>query len=345
MAKLKIGVVGGGGIAQAAHINNYKKHGDKVELVAIADVNKGVLQRNIEEHGFAYAFEDYSEMFANVELDAVSICTPNKFHAPATLAALKAGCNVLCEKPPAMTAAEAEAMEEAANASGKILAYGFNNRYKARAQYLKRMIEDGELGRIYAGRISAMRRNGIPGGVFVNQELQGGGPLIDIGVHMLDLALWYMEFPKPVSVLGSTHRELGIKPLESVPTPWDYRNYTVEDLAMGMIKFDNGATLLLETSFIVHTLENTNNTVRLHGTKGGCDFKTGGVFQSRYGTIVDIAAPKLPDPDSHQLQLEAFIDAVAGNGQMLSTPRQGVIVQQIIEGLYRSAETGEAVKL
>ncbi|WP_246132024.1 Gfo/Idh/MocA family protein [Paenibacillus hemerocallicola] len=343
MAKLKIGVVGGGGIAQAAHINNYKKHADRVELVAIADVNEATVRRNIEEHGFAYGFADFNEMFENAELDAVSVCTPNKFHAPATLAALKAGCHVLCEKPPAMTSAEAMEMEAAAAASGTILAYGFCNRYRARAQYLKRAIEAGELGHIYAGRIAAMRRNGIPGGVFVNKELQGGGPLIDIGVHMLDLALWFMDFPKPVQVMGAAYRELGTKPYDSVPTPWDYANYTVEDLAMGMIRFENGATLLLETSFIVHAPEGNNNTVRLHGTKGGLDYKTAGIHQLRQGIPVDIVAPKIPDPDMHQVQLEAFIDALEGKGRMLSTPGQGVVVQQIIEALYRSAETGEAV--
>jgi predicted dehydrogenase len=345
VGKLKIGIIGGGGIAQAAHIANYKKHADRVELVAIADVNEQTLRYNAEAHGFAHTFTDYNEMFAQVELDAVSVCTPNKFHAPAAIAALRAGCHVLCEKPPAMTAAEAVEMELAAEASGKILAYGFNNRYKGRAQYIKRFIDNGEIGDIYAGRVTAMRRNGIPGGVFVNKELQGGGPLIDIGVHMLDLALWYMNFPKPVQVMGATYQELGTKPFETVPTPWDYRNYTVEDLAMGMVRFENGATLLIESSFIVHMPNHTNNTVLLHGTKGGCDFKTGAVFQNKFGTVVDITAPKLPDPDSHQLQLEAFIDALEGKGEMLSTPRQGVIVQQILEALYRSAETGEAVNV
>ncbi|RKN70145.1 Gfo/Idh/MocA family protein [Paenibacillus ginsengarvi] len=345
MTKLRIGIVGGGGIAQAAHINNYKKHVDRVELVAIADVNETTLRRNVEAHGFAHSFSDYREMFEKVELDAVSICTPNKFHAPATIAALRAGCHVLCEKPPAMTAAEAIQMEAAATESGKILTYGFCNRYRGRALYLKRAIEAGELGHIYAGRVAAMRRNGIPGGVFVNKELQGGGPLIDIGVHMLDLALWFMDFPKPVQVMGSAYRELGTKPYDTVPTPWDYVNYTVEDLAMGMIRFDNGATLLLETSFIVHMPEGSNSTVRLHGTKGGLDYKSAGIHKLSQGIPVDIVAPKIPDPDMHQVQLEAFIAAAEGNGTMLSTPREGVVVQQIIEALYRSAETGEAVNL
>lgn len=345
MGKLKIGIIGGGGIAQGAHIGNYKRHSDKVELVAIADVNEAVVKRNIEEHGFQYGFSDFNEMLSKVELDAVSICTPNKFHAEATIAALNAGCHVMCEKPPAMTAAEARAMEEAANKSGKILTYGFMNRYTSEAQILKRFIDAGELGSIYAGRISAMRRSGIPGwGVFTNKELQGGGPLIDIGVHMLDLGLYLMGFPKPTQVMGVTYRELGTRPGTSMWGSWDYKNYTVEDMAMAMIRFENGACLHLETSFIVHTKESDTN-VRLHGTEGGCSFSPVGIFQDKHGTLIDITPAHIPKISGHQAEIEAFVKAISGEGEVLSTAAEGVIVQQIIESIYHSAETGEVVKL
>lgn len=344
MEKIRVGIIGGGGIAQGVHIANYKKHSE-VELVAIADVNEGIVKKNIEDHGFKHGFSDFNEMLEKVELDAVSICTPNKFHAEATIAALKAGCHVMCEKPPAMTAAEAKAMESAAIESGKILTYGFMYRYTSQAQILKRFIDAGELGNIYAGKITAMRRSGIPGwGVFTNKELQGGGPLIDIGVHMLDLGLYLMGYPKPKQVMGVTYRELGTRPGTSIWAPWDYKNYSVEDMAMAMIQFENGATLHLETSFIVHTKEGEMN-VRLHGTEGGCSYSPVGIFQDKHGTLVDITPAHIPERNGHQAEIEAFVHAILGKGEVLSHASEGVIVQQIIESIYRSAETGQTVSI
>ncbi|HET7615420.1 MAG TPA: Gfo/Idh/MocA family oxidoreductase, partial [Bacillales bacterium] len=182
--KLKIGVIGAGGIARGVHLPNYLKCEDRVEIVAISDVVKENAERTAEEYSIPHVFTDYEEMLENVDLDAVSVCTPNKFHAPAAKAALDAGCHVLCEKPPAMTADEAKAMEEASRKSGKILTFGFHYRHAQETEVLKRFIDAGELGDIYAVNVKAVRRRGIPGwGVFTNKELQGGGPLIDIGVH------------------------------------------------------------------------------------------------------------------------------------------------------------------
>lgn len=347
MKKIRVGLIGGGGVAQWAHIANYKKYSDHIELVAIADVSEAVLQRNKENHGFQHTFTDYNEMLANVELDAVSVCTPNLFHAPATIAALKAGCHVMCEKPPAMTAAEAIAMEEAARQSGKILTYGFMYRYTSQAQILRRFIDAGEMGSIYAGRITAMRRSGIPArGVFINKELQGGGPLIDIGVHMLDLALYLMGYPRATQVMGVTYRELGTRPMTPMGgTQWDYQNYTVEDMAMAMIKFENGASLQLETSFIVHTQEKEIMNVKLHGTEGGCNFSPLAMFQDKHGTLIDITPAHIPERSGHQMEIEAFIKAIQGEGDVLCKPSEGVIVQQIIESIYRSAETGQVVNI
>src|SRR5699024_4627011 len=155
------------------------------------DVVKEKVEQVAEEYNIPNAFTNHEEMLQEVELDAVSICTPNKFHAPAAIAALRAGCHVLCEKPPAMTVEEAHQMDIEAKNAGKILTYGFHFRHKPEVETLKRFIDGGELGEIYAAHVLAIRRRGIPGwGVFTNKELQGGGPLIDIGVHMLDTALY-----------------------------------------------------------------------------------------------------------------------------------------------------------
>ncbi|WP_199614516.1 Gfo/Idh/MocA family protein [Paenibacillus alkalitolerans] len=343
--KLRIGIIGGGGIARGAHIANYFKYPDKAEVVAVADVNEDVLQLNRQEFGIEHTFTHYRDMLAKMELDAVSVCTPNKFHAGAAIAALEAGCNVLCEKPPAMNAAEAREMANAARKSGKLLHYGFHFRFSAEAQMLRRYIDAGELGHVYSGKIKALRRSGIPGwGVFTNKELQGGGPLIDIGVHMLDLGLYFMGYPKPVHVIGKTYRELGNRPL--TPTwggQWDYENYSVEDLAMAMITFDNGASLHLEASFIVHMKENDRMNVQLYGTEGGCSFSPVGIYKDRHGTLIDIAPAYLPKVDAYHAEIGAFLNACRGEPTPLSTPEEGILVQQIVDAIYASADSGKPV--
>ncbi|RAP78429.1 Gfo/Idh/MocA family protein [Paenibacillus montanisoli] len=345
LRKIRIGVIGGGGFSRASHIVNYKKLNDKVELVALADVNEQIVKQNLDEFGFQYGFTDYAEMLADVELDAVSVCTPNKFHAPATIAALNAGCHVLCVKPPAMTGAEAIAMKEAADKAGKILTYGFNFRHTNEAQILKRFVDAGELGRIYTGRVSALRRSGIASwGAFTNKELQGGGPLIDIGVHMLDLALYLMGYPKPKTIMGVTYQELGNRPL--TPTwggRWDYKNISIEDMATAMIIFENGASLQLETSFIGHMKELDVMNITLHGTEGGCNFSPLSIFQDKHGTLIDITPAYIPDSNAGKSEIETFVNAVSGQGELICTADEGIKVQQIIEGIYRSAETGETV--
>src|SRR5690625_3423648 len=210
--RLKIGIIGAGGIATGAHIPAYLKCSDRVEIISVADIHKQKAEDCAEKFSIPYAFDNYEDMLTELTLDAVSICTPNKFHCSATLKALEAGCHVLCEKPPAMSYEEALIMETAAKKVGKILTYGFHYRYTPEVMALKRFIEGNELGDIYTARVTAMRRRGIPGwGVFTNKELQGGGALIDIGVHMLDVALYLMGYPEPDTVLASTYQKIGNK--------------------------------------------------------------------------------------------------------------------------------------
>lgn len=347
--KVRVGIVGAGGIAHHAHIPGYKAVQDKVELVAIADVNYELAQARAEEHGFETAFASYAEMLAEAELDCVSICTPNKFHAPAAIAALEAGLHVLCEKPPAMTAAEAQAMAAAATKAGKYLRYGFHYRFDPNVQAAKRFAAAGEFGEIYAGEVVALRRRGIPGwGVFTNKELQGGGPLIDIGVHMLDSALHIMGYPQPTEVTGVTYTKLGNREGVGFFGQWNWRTYSIEDLAMAMIKFANGSTLLLQTSFIANIEQNEQFDVRLMGTEAGMKlFPDLKFFKEMNGTVVDISPSWKPQVHAHRAEVAAFVDLVAGktDGGPLATESEGVKVQQIIEAIYKSAESGAAIKI
>ncbi len=347
MAKtLRVGIIGAGGIARGAHLPNYLKCGDKVKIVAVADVVQETANKLAEDFDIPHVFMSYEEMFENVEIDAVSICVPNKFHYNATITALRAGCHVLCEKPPAMSVNEAEEMRKEAEKAGKILTYGFHFRHAPQVEALKRFVEAGELGDIYATRVTAMRRRGIPGwGVFTNKELQGGGPLIDIGVHMLDTALYLMGYPEVDTVFGVTYQKLGTKQGVGLMGQWDYENFSVEDMARGMITFKNGSSLILESAFAANVEKADEMNVSLMGDRGGAELFPLTLFQEKHGTLVDITPVHLPKKGFHELELERFVNACLDGTQPISTPEQGVIIQQIINGLYESAEKGEAVKV
>jgi len=343
---LRVGIIGAGGIAKDVHIPNYLKHRDKVKVVAITDVIRENAEAAAKAFEIDYTFTDYQEMFNTVELDAVSICTPNKFHAGATIAALKAGCHVLCEKPPAMSVEEAQQMAEEAKKAGKILTYGFCFRHTQEVEALKRFIDADELGDIYAARVHALRRRGIPGwGVFTNKELQGGGPLIDIGVHMLDTALYLMGYPKPHTVFGTTYQKLGTKKGVGLFGNWDWENFSIEDMARGMITFQNGASIILETAFAANVEKHDEMSVSLMGDKGGADVFPLKIYQEKHETLIDITPSHLPNKGSYELQIDRFIQCCMTGEQPISTAEQGVTLQKIINGLYQSAKTGEAVRL
>ncbi|WP_223591738.1 Gfo/Idh/MocA family protein [Neobacillus bataviensis] len=347
MAKtLSVGIIGAGGIARDAHLPNYLKYGDKVEIVAVCDVVKQKAEQLATDFNIPHVFSNYEEMFQEIELDAVSICTPNKFHYSSTIGALKAGCHVLCEKPPAMTAKEAEEMAAAAEKAGKILTYGFHFRHSPQVEVLKRFIDGGELGGIYAARVIAMRRRGIPGwGVFTNKELQGGGPLIDIGVHMLDTALYLMDYPEPDTVFGVTYQKLGTKKGVGLMGSWDWENFSVEDMARGMITFKNGASILLESAFAANIEKADEMNVTLMGDKGGADVFPLKIYQEKHDSLIDISPTYLPKQNYHELELKRFVEACLEGTAPISTPEQGVYLQRIINGLYESALKGEAIKI
>lgn len=345
METLRVGIIGAGGIAQGAHLPNYEKCGDKVKVMAIADVVHDLAQKVAKEHDIPHVFESYEDMLQKVELDAVSICVPNKFHAPAAIAALQTGCHVLCEKPPAMTAEEAKAMEDAAQKAGKFLTFGFHFRHMSEVETLKSFIEADELGNIYSARVQAIRRRGIPGwGVFTNKELQGGGPLIDIGVHVLDTALYLMDFPEPDVVLGQTHQKIGNRKGVGLSGDWDWQNFTVEDMAVGMITFKNGATLMLEAAFAANVEKRETLQVSLMGDQGGADLFPLRIYQEKHGTLTDTTPAYLPQRSGHEWEVKRFVDCCLTGTQPISTAKQGVMLQKLINAIYQSAETGEAIK-
>ncbi|MFD2612435.1 Gfo/Idh/MocA family protein [Paenibacillus gansuensis] len=346
MKKLRVGIIGTGQVAQVAHIPGYLKRKDEVEIVAVSNRSRDKAEEVAAQYGVPNVYDSYEEMLRECELDAVSVCTPNKFHAAAAIAALQAGCHVFCEKPPALTVEEAAEMAAAARSAGKILTYNLHFRQSAEVRALKKFVDGGELGEVYHAKVQALRRRGIPGwGIFTNKEIQGGGPLIDIGIHMLDSALYLMDFPEPASVYAVTHQRLGNRPGVGLMGSWNPDLFTVEDLAAGMIRFKNGASLVLESSFALNMKERTVMNVHLYGEAGGLTLFPPTIYQEKHGSLIDTVIPFLDEEDKQEKSISHFIDCCLHGNKPLITAEQGIILQKIINGLYRSAETGESVTL
>lgn len=345
MDKLRIGIIGLG--MGAFHIAGYQTH-PQAEVVAVAEPDAARRTAIGDKYGVPARYASAEEMLAHERLDAVSVVTPNKYHRELTLAALQAGCHVLCEKPMAMNAAEAREMQAAAEAAGKRLMINFSWRFTEQSFAMKAEVESGLLGDIYFGRTVWHRRRGLPGfgGWFGQQALAGGGPLIDLGVHRLDLALWLMGYPRPVWVLGRMYNHIA-KDLAARQGAL----YDVEDLAAGMIAFDNGASLVVEASWAANISERELMETRLYGTKAGLvqrNVEEGYTFEAeiyleRNGSHYNMAlhGPTKTVPKS----MYHFVDCILNDKPHIATAAEGVRVMEILDALYRSAAEGAPVRV
>jgi predicted dehydrogenase len=352
--KVGIGIIGFGGIAQAAHAPGYRSIPDECEILAVADITpERLVQAQGPQWNIPHAFEDYRKLLEMPEIDAVSVCTPNYAHQQPARDALAAGKHVLCEKPMAMNATEATAMVQAAAQYGKQLQIGYNWRFASGAQSLRRSIDAGKLGDVYYARAQALRRRGVPGwGVFTQKDKQGGGPLIDIGVHITDLTLYFMSHKKPVAASGKTYTKFGTREgVIGTMGTWDPKIYTVEDFAVGLIRFEDGSTMTLESSFIAN-LQNDVFSTHLFGTEGGALFDMGNytLYREEFGTLTDTKPGWLPSVGStHGEEVKVFVRAVRDNLPVESlgaaNGEQGLMVTQIMDALYASSETGTEVAI
>ncbi|MGO4494747.1 Gfo/Idh/MocA family protein [Paenibacillus sp. 2RAB27] len=356
--KYRIGIIGCGGIANGKHLPSLSKLSN-VELVAFCDIIQESAATAAAKYGIegALVCEDYREVLQDATIDIVHVLTPNISHAEISIAALEAGKHVMCEKPMAKTAEDAKRMVETAKRTGKKLTIGYNNRFRPDSQHLKNVCADGELGHIYFAKAHAIRRRAVPTwGVFLDEEKQGGGPLIDIGTHALDLTLWMMDNYKPKVVLGTSYHELSHKEnAANAWGPWDPSKFTVEDSAFGMIVMENGATIILESSWALNTLEVDEAKCSLSGTEGGADMKGGlrinGEKHSRlYTTEVDLKAGGVAFYDGKSesaadVEMRTWINAIDQDIDPVVTPEQAYVVSQILEAIYESARTGKAVYL
>lgn len=343
MKKLRVGIIGAGGIAQYAHIPGYQKI-EGVEVAALADINRETLKSAAEKFGVKKTYTDYRKMLAEEKPDAVSVCTPNVHHAAPTIAALRARAHVLVEKPIAMNAAEGKQMVEAARKAKRLLMVAFNSRWRADVQYLKRSVEAGVLGDIYYGEAVYMRRSGIPGwGAFVQKELSGGGPLIDVGVHMLDLALYLMGHPKPTVAFGAAYTAFGKRSdCFAGMGRWDCEKFSVEDFGIGLVRFGNGATLLLKSSWAAHIGEDQHH-VMLMGTEAGLNTAPARIFRQEQGSLVDVAPTRLPNVDTYAEEIVQFVSAIREGKPSPVPGEHGLMATAILDAIYESAAAGAQV--
>ncbi|WP_372010226.1 Gfo/Idh/MocA family protein [Paenibacillus chitinolyticus] len=356
--KYRIGIIGCGGIANGKHLPSLAKL-PNVELVAFCDIVIERAEKAKEQYGSgdACVYQDYHELLKDSSLDIVHVCTPNDSHADITIDALEAGKHVMCEKPMAKTSVDARRMVDAAKRTGKKLTIGYNNRFRSDSQYLKKLCEDGELGEVYFAKAHAIRRRAVPTwGVFLDEEKQGGGPLIDIGTHALDLTLWMMDNYKPKVVLGTSYHKLSHRAnAANAWGPWDPAKFTVEDSAFGMITMENGATIILESSWALNTLEVDEAKCTLSGTEGGADMKDGlrinGEKNSRlYTQNIELSSGGVAfyegaSENAPDLEMRMWIDAIENDKDPVVTPEQALVVSEILEAIYESAKTGKAVYL
>ena len=348
--KLRVAIIGCGGIAQP-HLSTYRNDVPEVEIVAGVDILQAPLDRMEKEWGLPKEalFKDWKEMLRVVKPDAVDVCTPNHVHCAPVLDACKAGCHAMVEKPMAMNTKECEKMIAAAEKAGVKLSVGFQQRYTHSTEALIEARNNGQFGDIIYAKIHAIRRRGIPNwGVFGRKDLQGGGPLIDIGVHMIEAAYEVMGCPKPIAASGNTWTYLGNTDSKTRcgNFGWDWKTYTVEDLAVGQIRFENGAIMQIETSFASHMQNSTN--YEIIGTKGSCSWSPCKIYTDLNNTMVNITPAYLgPQNDNHPFKrkLRNWVEGCLYGTELESSGYDGLNVQKMLDGIYRSAAKGKEVTI
>lgn len=352
MSKFRVGVIGAGSIAQS-HLTAYSENPD-VELIAVADINLERAQSVAEKYGAHRAYADPQELLADPEIDGVSICTWNNSHATWAIAAIEAGKHVLVEKPIARTLEEAEEIQRTVDASDRVVQVGFVRRHSANCQVLKSFIDADELGEIYYAKASCIRRVGNPGGWFADKEISGGGPLLDIGIHVLDLCWYLMGSPKVVSVSGNTYDRLGNRAnVTTMPrytvADYDPTKNTVEDLANAVIRFENGASLLLDCSYSLHATRDSID-VSVYGEKGGAELEPAlHIATEMHDSVVNIepqiASRTFEFGPGFANEIQNFVDAGLGRAESVAPAWHGVEIVRILEGIYESARTGREVTM
>ena len=352
--KTRVGIIGCGGIANGKHMPSLKKVAD-CEMVAFCDIVPERAEKACAQYGIegAKVYTDYKELLKDESIDVVHVCTPNRSHSFITVDALESGKHVMCEKPMAINSAEAKKMLDAAERTGKLLTIGYQSRFRPDSAYMKKEAEDGTFGDIYYAKATALRRRAVPTwGVFLNEYEQGGGPLIDIGTHALDLTLWVMDNYKPKYCVGSTYHKLNKDTNQgNAWGNWDPDRFTVEDSAFGFIVMENGATIVLESAWALNTLDYREAVTSVCGTLAGGDMIDGLRINGIRNNVQYTLTPSFKTSgaafndskkgeSASDLEARLWIAAVRGGAAPITKPEQAYCVTRILEGIYESAKTG-----
>lgn len=352
--KVRVAVIGAG--MGSAHVRGFVRQPDKIDVVAVADIDEARIGRIVELCQEAKVpapklFANYREMLELDEIEIVIVATPNHLHSPMTVDCLRAGKHVIVEKPPSNTVVGAQQIVDAVRETGNRCMVGVMNRFRTEIRRLKAIIDRGDFGEVYFAKTGWTRRHGIPigsgPGWFIDRERAGGGPLIDLGVHVLDLTWWLLGSPKPVSVTGATYDRF----IREVKEP----KASVEDFAAGFIRFDTGASLFVETSWAGHTDGEHGYSV-LYGTTAGVDIdlmpadgrKVFNIHTTRDGDWFDMTMPQFDRIDWQPVlanQLLYFAECVREGTPNMADAEHGLVLMQMLSGLYQSAQTGSEIRL
>ncbi|WP_138479989.1 Gfo/Idh/MocA family protein [Dyadobacter bucti] len=344
MSRFRAAIIGGGNIAEKNHIPALQNLADRVEIVAVCSRDIYKAKALADKFNIPYAFNDSQEMYASeADPNLIINCTANNLHYPYTMQALENNCHVLCEKPPAINAQEAKEMSDLAKEKGKVLAYNFQLRHTSEYTLLKKCLDNGQLGEVYHIKANFLRRRGIPGwGKFTNKSIQGGGALMDLGVHILDLALGLLDYQLPNSIVANTYDFIGKAGGKGLMGSWDPAKFEVEDACFAHLSFPNNASIMLSTSFALNTGLEKNVNLEVFGSKAGALLNPFTLYSDIEGELADINFPKLEETNIQLKNTAAFIDACEGKTTNICSAEQGAILQEIVQRIYQSAESNQS---
>ena len=342
---MRVAIVGAGFATRIGHLPGYTA--SKADVAAICDLQPERAAALAEQFTVTpRIYTDWREMLAAERPDVLSVCVPNVLHEEIVIAGLESGAHVLCEKPLATSVASAERMFAAARRAGRALMAAQNYRWSPGTLAIKAAVDDGQIGEVYYAEATALRRLGIPGwGDFHRAELSAGGPLLDIGVHMLDQTVWLMGNPRPLRVSAALDRRFGQRPeiAALLGNAWDPERFDVEDFAVAFVRFEGGATLVLRASWAAHLETPTVMSTRLVGVDGGATTDPPAIFRLRGGLPTEERFTKLPDRRSYELEVAHFLAVARGECAPIVRAEETLNVQRILNAAYESAALGREV--
>ena len=350
MSKIRVGIIGAGAISRD-HGNSVNSY-DGAEVVAVADPHAQRARKLARELGAKRVYGSAKELIADPNIDAVTIGVPNKFHAPYSIAALDAGKHVSLDKPFTLNAAEAKQVIAAAKRNKKVFMVGMNFRFREDSQTIREIVKRGDIGKVYHAKATILRRTGCPkfGTWFGQKALAGGGALLDIGVHFLDLCLFVIDNFEPVAVSGAVYTKFGNRGLGE--GGWGHSTpgkhiFNVDDFGTAMIKMKNGATVTLNASWVLHMETPGRMGVEVFGTEGGASVTPPKIFRfgKKKGEYEVVEPQGVKIPITHGNRFHNWLDAVAGKAKPLVKPEEALAVQKILDAIYASSKTGREVRI